>query len=177
MKKPEPKVTSAATAAQSAVKAASGGIDPKLVESLAEIVSRLDLTEVEVEHDGLRIRVARQIQPTYVTMPSASPTASYAPNAVVAPPPVAISDTPAAVGEHAGTVKSPMVGTVYRRPSPDAKPFVDVGSQVKAGEKILLVEAMKTFNEIVAPRSGTITAIHVEDGQPVEYNEPLLVIE
>src|SRR4051812_691218 len=76
--------------------------------------------------------------------------------------------------EHPGTVKSPMVGTAYRRASPDAKPFVEVGSQVKAGDKILLVEAMKTFNEIVAPRAGTVVEIHVEDGQPVEYGEPLI---
>jgi acetyl-CoA carboxylase biotin carboxyl carrier protein len=76
-----------------------------------------------------------------------------------------------------GAVPSPMVGTAYRRPSPDAKPFVEVGSIVKQGERILLVEAMKTFNDIVAPRAGKVTAIMVEDGQPVEYGEPLLVIE
>ena len=79
--------------------------------------------------------------------------------------------------DNPGTVKSPMVGTAFRRPSPDAKPFVDVGSTVKAGDRVLLVEAMKTFNEVVAPRAGTVTAILVEDGQPVEYGEPLLVIE
>ncbi|RYE29658.1 MAG: acetyl-CoA carboxylase biotin carboxyl carrier protein, partial [Hyphomicrobiales bacterium] len=78
---------------------------------------------------------------------------------------------------HPGTVPSPMVGTAYRRPSPDAKPFVEIGSIVKQGERILLVEAMKTFNDIVAPRAGKVTAIMVEDGQPVEYGEPLLVIE
>ena len=78
---------------------------------------------------------------------------------------------------HAGSVASPMVGTAYRRPSPDAKAFVEIGSTVKQGDKILLIEAMKTFNEIVAPRSGTVTAIFVEDGQPVEYGEALLVIE
>ena len=99
----------------------------------------------------------------------------------MAPPPVAATPSPLAAApapaDHPGTVKSPMVGTVYRRPSPEAKAFVDVGSQVKAGEKILLVEAMKTFNEIVAPRAGTVTAIMVEDGQPIEYGQPLLVIE
>jgi len=105
-----------------------------------------------------------------------------APAAVVAPPPTPIA-TPAAATpasapvEHPGTVKSPMVGTAYRRPSPDSKPFVEIGSVVKEGEKILLVEAMKTFNEIVAPRAGTITALFVDDGQPVEYGAPLLVIE
>ncbi|HRK25383.1 MAG TPA: acetyl-CoA carboxylase biotin carboxyl carrier protein, partial [Beijerinckiaceae bacterium] len=78
---------------------------------------------------------------------------------------------------HPGTVRSPMVGTAYRRPSPDAKPFVEVGSQVKAGDKVLLIEAMKTFNEIVAPRGGTITQLLVDDAQPVEFGEPLFVIE
>ncbi|MBX9739933.1 MAG: acetyl-CoA carboxylase biotin carboxyl carrier protein [Beijerinckiaceae bacterium] len=177
MKKPVSKANPAEALERPAPKGAtSGGIDPKLVESLAEIVSRLDLTEVEVEHEGLRIRVARQIQTSYVSVPVAGPAPMQAPAAVIAPPPSPM-DVPVPQVDHAGTVKSPMVGTVYRRPSPDAKAFVDVGSQVKAGEKILLVEAMKTFNEIVAPRAGTVTAIHVEDGQPVEYGEPLLVIE
>ena len=99
-----------------------------------------------------------------------------APAAVVAPPPTLAVPAPNA-GENPGAVKSPMVGTAYRRPSPDSKPFVEVGSQVKAGDKILLIEAMKTFNDIVAPRAGVVTAILVEDGQPVEYGEPLLVIE
>jgi acetyl-CoA carboxylase biotin carboxyl carrier protein len=96
------------------------------------------------------------------------------PPPVIAPAPIS-SKTAAA--QHPGVVKSPMVGTAYRRPSPEAKAFVDVGSVVKEGEKILLVEAMKTFNEIVAPRAGTVTAVLVEDGQPVEYGEPLVVIE
>jgi acetyl-CoA carboxylase biotin carboxyl carrier protein len=180
MKKPVSKAKPAAAAARRAAPAApkgraqAPGIDPALVESLAAIVSRLDLTEIEVEHHGLKIRVARQLQaaPQY-TVAAAAPVAAPS---VIAPPPSPMNPAPAAA-EHPGTVKSPMVGTVYRRPSPDAKAFVEVGSQVKAGEKILLVEAMKTFNEIVAPRSGTVTAVHVEDGQPVEYGEPLLVIE
>jgi acetyl-CoA carboxylase biotin carboxyl carrier protein len=83
-------------------------------------------------------------------------------------------ETPAS---HPGTVLSPMVGTAFRKPSPEARPFVEVGSRVEAGDKLLLVEAMKTFNDIVAPRSGVVTAIFIEDGQPVEYGEPLLVIE
>jgi acetyl-CoA carboxylase biotin carboxyl carrier protein len=104
--------------------------------------------------------------------------AYHAPAAPAASAPVA---APGAAREeiaiHPGTVTSPMVGTVYLRPSPDARPFVEIGTTVKAGEKVLLVEAMKTFNEIVAPRAGTVTAILVEDGQPVEYGEALLVIE
>jgi acetyl-CoA carboxylase biotin carboxyl carrier protein len=95
----------------------------------------------------------------------------------VAPPQAAAMGAPAAPADGAGTVKSPMVGTVYLRSSADAAPFVEVGTQVKTGDKVLLVEAMKTFNEILAPRAGTVTGILVEDGQPVEYGQPLLVIE
>ena len=98
------------------------------------------------------------------------------------PAPVVLSAPAAAdaaqqIADHPGAVKSPMVGTAYLRPSPEAEPFVTVGSVVKAGEKILLIEAMKTFNEIVAPRAGTVSQILVEEGQPVEYGEPLLIIE
>jgi acetyl-CoA carboxylase biotin carboxyl carrier protein len=156
-------------------KSATPAIDPALVEKLAEIAARLGLSEIEVAHGELRIRVARQLAPVHVaaTLPQTLAPMAAAPQAVVAPPPV-----PAApVAEHPGTVKSPMVGTAYRRPSPDAQPFVEIGSQVKAGDKILLIEAMKTFNDIVAPRSGTVTAILVEDSVPVEYGQPLIVIE
>jgi len=97
--------------------------------------------------------------------------------APAAAPLVAVPVEGKAAAVHPGAVTSPMVGTAYRRPSPDAKPFCEIGSVVKAGDRVLLVEAMKTFNDIVAPRAGTIIAIMVEDGQPVEYGEPLLVIE
>jgi acetyl-CoA carboxylase biotin carboxyl carrier protein len=102
------------------------------------------------------------------------------PTAVIAPPPTATEVAAAgkaAAAAHAGAVLSPMVGTAYLRPSPDAKPFIEIGTKVQAGDKLLLVEAMKTFNEITAPRAGTVTAIYVEDGTPVEYGEPLFVIE
>ena len=181
MKKPKPQAK-VSTRAPARKRAASGatGIDPKLVEQLAAIVAQHDLSEVVVEHGGLHIRVARmaavapQGNTTYVTS-ALAPAPAPAPS-VIAPPPTVAAAAPKA-GDHPGAVKSPMVGTAYRRPSPDAKAFIEVGSQVKAGDKILLVEAMKTFNEIVAPRGGTVTAILVEDGQPVEYGEPLLVIE
>lgn len=151
-------------------------IEPALVRELAELLAATDLSEIEVEKGDLRIRVARQ---------TASAAVHYAPAPVMAPPAVAAAAPAAPIGHaapakaeaHAGAVTSPMVGTAYRRPSPEAKAFVEIGSQVKAGDKILLVEAMKTFNEIVAPRAGTVTAIMVEDGQPVEYGEALLVIE
>ena len=148
-------------------------IDPELVRELAELLNQTDLTEIEVEKGDLRVRVARNISAT-VQVPAAAPVmAMPAPVAAAAAAPVEAKPTAA----HPGAVPSPMVGTAYRRPSPDAKPFVEIGSVVKQGERILLVEAMKTFNDIVAPRAGKVTAILVEDGQPVEYGEPLLVIE
>ncbi len=149
--------------------------DPDLVRELATLMATTDLTEIEVEKGDLRIRVARTVTAS-VTVPMPAP--AFAPPQ---PVPVAPSVTagmalkPAAL--HPGTVPSPMVGTAYRKPSPDAKDFVEVGSRIEAGERVLLIEAMKTFNEIAAPRSGVVTAIFVEDGQPVEYGEPLLVIE
>jgi acetyl-CoA carboxylase biotin carboxyl carrier protein len=153
-------------------------IDPALVRELAKLIADTDLTEIEVEKGDLRIRVARQVTivPATVHVPVQAPA-----SAVAAPPAGIPGAAPGAnrteVANHPGTLTSPMVGTAYRRASPDAKAFVEVGSVVKAGDKVLLVEAMKTFNEILAPRAGMITAVLVEDGQPVEYGEPLLVIE
>jgi acetyl-CoA carboxylase biotin carboxyl carrier protein len=156
--------------------------DPELVRELAMLIADTDLTEIEVEKGDLRIRVARTIT-TQVTVPVAAP-AAHGP--VIAPPPGAAPAAPAALDPaesaraaagHPGAVLSPMVGTAYRKPSPEAKSFVEIGSKVQAGDKVLLIEAMKTFNDIVAPRAGTVTALFVEDGTPVEYGEPLLVIE
>jgi acetyl-CoA carboxylase biotin carboxyl carrier protein len=176
------KATSAETASAKTapLKAAREGVDPALVRELALVLGETNLTEIEVRHGKLRIRVSRHA--AAVAAPAVVHAA--APMAVVAPPPTAVAGPraaeaaePARVADHPGVVKSPMVGTAYGRPSPEAKPFIEVGSQVKAGDKIFLVEAMKTFNEIVAPRAGTVTQILVEDGQPVEYDQPLLVIE
>ena len=150
-------------------------IDTDLVEVLARLLGKTDLSEIEVEKGDLRIKVARTLSAApmshavHVAAPAVAPVQAAAP---AAPAPAGKADA-----AHAGAVPSPMVGTAYRRPSPDAKAFVEVGSVVKAGEKILLIEAMKTFNEIIAPRAGTITSILVEDGQPVEFGETLLVIE
>ncbi|HUZ90857.1 MAG TPA: biotin/lipoyl-containing protein [Methylocella sp.] len=140
----------------------AAAIDTELVEVLAQIVTRLGLSEIEVASGDFKIRVARQLSASIIQPAAAPPQVSAA-----APAP---ADGP-------GTVKSPMVGTAYLRPSPEAAPFVEIGVQVKAGDKVLLVEAMKTFNEILAPHAGTVTGILVEDGQPVEYGQPLLVIE
>jgi acetyl-CoA carboxylase biotin carboxyl carrier protein len=150
--------------------------DPELVRELATLIAETDLTEIEVEKGDLRIRVARTVTAT-VTVPMAAP----AP-AVPAALPAARPAGDAAPGgqppaSHPGAITSPMVGTAYRKPSPEAKPFIEVGARVAVGDKLLLIEAMKTFNEIAAPRAGTVTAIFIEDGQPVEFGEPLLVIE
>lgn len=148
-------------------------IDPELVREMAQLINETDLTEIEVQKGDLRIRVARTITATVMAPVAAAPAFAAAP---VAAPVAAPADAKAAAA-HPGTVNSPMVGTAYRRPSPEAKPFIEIGQEVKAGERVLLVEAMKTFNDIVAPRAGKVIAILVEDGQPVEYGEPLLVIE
>jgi acetyl-CoA carboxylase biotin carboxyl carrier protein len=152
-------------------------IDPGLIRELAELLNDTDLTEVEVQHGELRIRVARNIQlapfsaplpaaPAY-TVPAPAPVPAAAPTAAPAADPA----------NHPGLVKSPMVGTAYRAPEPGAKVFVDVGTQVKEGQTLLIIEAMKTMNAIPAPRAGTVTQILVGDAQPVEYGEPLMIIE
>ena len=125
----------------------------------------MDLSEIEYQVGDLRIRVARQMAQAVVLAP--------APEARAA----AVAPASAVSVEHPGTVKSPMVGTAYLRPAPESPPFVDVGSTVRAGDKILLVEAMKTFNEIIAPKGGTVREILVADGEPVEYGQALFVIE
>jgi acetyl-CoA carboxylase biotin carboxyl carrier protein len=149
----------------------AGWIDMDLVSNLAQLVIRLGLSEIEIEKGDFKVRVSRMMS---------SSAAAPAPPPHAAPPqtaPPAPAEKETAVADGPGMVKSPMVGTVYLRPSPAAPPFVELGSKVKSGEKLLLVEAMKTFNEILAPREGTVTSILVEDGQPVEYGQPLLVIE
>jgi acetyl-CoA carboxylase biotin carboxyl carrier protein len=152
--------------------------DPDLVRELATLIADTDLTEIEVEKGDLRIRVARNVTAAPTAAPALPTVTASIP--VIAPPPspaAQAASSARAAAAHPGAVLSPMVGTAFRKPSPEAKVFVEVGSKVEAGDKVLLVEAMKTFNEIVAPRSGTVTAIFVEDGTPVEYGEPLLVIE
>lgn len=148
-------------------------IDPELVRELAHLVTETGLSEIEVEKGDLRIRVARRIEPVSVQVAAPAPIAAAAPAPVHMPAALAPVEP---VRTDPGTVPSPMVGTAYLRPSPDAKPFIEVGTRVEVGDKLLLIEAMKTFNEIVATRAGTVTAIFVEDGQPVEFGEALLVI-
>jgi acetyl-CoA carboxylase biotin carboxyl carrier protein len=150
-------------------------IDPKLVERLGEIATRLDLSEIEVVQGELKIRVARQIG--VAAMPVAPIPTPVVATAAVAAPIVNSAASSASTANHPGAITSPMVGTAYLRPSPEAQRFVETGAQVKAGDTVMLIEAMKTFNEITAPRSGTIGTIFVDDGQPVEFGQPLIVIE
>ena len=166
----------ATPAAKPKTAAAGAGVDTELLREIARLLGESDLTEIEVEKGDLRIRAARMPAAASATATIALP--AYAPPPVAAPPQApARPAASAAPAEHADALKSPMVGTAYLRPAPDAKPFVEVGARVTAGDKLLLIEAMKTFNDIVAPKGGVVTAILVEDGQPVEYGEPLLVIE
>lgn len=149
-------------------------IDTDLVKDIASLLSESDLTEIEVEHEGLRIRVVRAPAPVIAAAPLAA--APVAP-AAAAVAPTAAADAPADLSKHPGAVTSPMVGTAYLSPEPGAAPFVEVGASVKEGQTVLIVEAMKTMNAIPAPRSGTVTRVLVGNAQPVEYGEPLLIIE
>ncbi|OYX00399.1 MAG: acetyl-CoA carboxylase, biotin carboxyl carrier protein [Caulobacter vibrioides] len=155
-------------------------IDARLVRKIADILKDTGLSEIEVEHAGLKIRVARELTaapvnyvqaaaPTYAPAPVAAPAAA-------APAPVAEA-APAPAAARGDAVKSPMVGTAYLSPQPGADAFVKVGDTVSAGQTLLIVEAMKTMNPIAAPKAGKIVEILVDDAQPVEFGEPLVVIE
>jgi acetyl-CoA carboxylase biotin carboxyl carrier protein len=149
--------------------------DSALIRELALLLDETSLTEIEIERAGLRVRVARNI-----SVAAALP-AAYAPSMAAAPAPAAAAAPAAApvadLAKHPGAVPSPMVGTAYWSPEPGAKPFVEVGSKVTAGQTLLIIEAMKTMNQIPSPRAGTVTQILIEDGQPVEFGEPLMIIE
>jgi acetyl-CoA carboxylase biotin carboxyl carrier protein len=148
------------------------GIDQALIRDLANILNETDLTEIEVEQDELRIRVSRAGTPQYVSAPIPAPVAA------VAAPVAAVAAAPApAARDNKNAITAPMVGTAYLAPAPGARPFIEIGSAVKEGQTLLIIEAMKTMNQIPAPRSGTVTEILVEDASPVEYGEPLIVIE
>jgi acetyl-CoA carboxylase biotin carboxyl carrier protein len=147
----------------------SPAVDHDVIRELAKLLEETGLTEIQYERDGISIRVARH--------GGARATDTAAPGPVVPAAPAAPAAAPVDPTRHPGLVASPMVGTAYRGPEPGARPFVEVGSQVKAGEPLIIIEAMKTMNQIPAPRSGTVVQILVEDGQPVEYGEPLMIIE
>ncbi len=146
--------------------------DSALIRELATLLGETSLTEIEIERAGLRLRVARNVSiaaamPAHVAPVAAAPVAA----------PAAASAASADLSKHPGAVTSPMVGTAYWAPEPGAKPFIDVGTKVSVGQTLLIIEAMKTMNQIPSPRAGTVTQILVEDGQPVEFGEPLVIIE
>ena len=160
----------------SSPKAPADPIDARLVRKLADILTDTGLSEIEVEHAGLKIRVAKTLtaQPM-MQVAAAAPMAAAAPPAVANP---AASAEPAIVERSKGDlVNSPMVGTVYLQPQPGADSFVKVGDTVQAGQTMMIIEAMKTMNPIPAPKGGKVVEIIVADGQPVEFGEPLAVIE
>jgi acetyl-CoA carboxylase biotin carboxyl carrier protein len=158
-------------------------VDQELLRSIAELINKENLAEIEIEHEEFRIRVTRSFGKEYVQM--AAP--AYAPQGYAAAPAPAAAPAgsvpaaaPAAVEDLAsnpGTLTSPMVGTAYRSPEPGKPAFVEIGTRVSEGQTVVIIEAMKTMNQIPAHKSGTVTRILVEDSQPVEYGEPLVVIE
>jgi acetyl-CoA carboxylase biotin carboxyl carrier protein len=145
-------------------------VDQDLIRELAELLTETGLTEIEVERDDTRVRVARNVGGTVVAPQMTAPVS-------VAATPGATAAAPVTDATHPGAVHSPMVGTAFRAPEPGGRPYVDIGDQVNQGDTLLIVEAMKTMNQIPAPRSGKVTKILFEDGQPVEFGEPLLIVE
>jgi acetyl-CoA carboxylase biotin carboxyl carrier protein len=142
-------------------------VNHELIHELTKLLDETGLTEIEIEQDGQRVRVARG---------AAAPASVYAPREL--PQSVGESSSaPIDPSKHPGVVISPMVGTAYAAAEPGAKPFIEIGSKVKAGDTLLIIEAMKTMNQIPAPRAGTVIQILFEDGQPVEFGEPLVIIE
>src|SRR3954453_20438205 len=146
--------------------------DSALIRELALLLDETSLTEIEIERAGLRVRVARNIS---ITAAAPGTVRAAAITQIAAGPPAAgrVAD----LSQHPAAVPSPMVGTAYWSPEPGAKPFIEVGSKVSVGHTLLIIEAMKTMNQIPSPRAGTVTQILVEDGQPVEFGEPLVIIE
>ncbi|CDP51058.1 acetyl-CoA carboxylase biotin carboxyl carrier protein [Paradevosia shaoguanensis] len=156
-------------------------VDQDLIRTIAELLNKENLAEIEIEQDDFRVRVTRSFAKEMVQV--AAP--AYAPAPMVAAPQAAVpaGSVPAAapavedLASNPGTLTSPMVGTAYRAAEPGASPFVEVGTKVSEGQTVVIIEAMKTMNQIPAHRSGTVTRILVEDAQPVEYGQPLIVIE
>lgn len=154
-----------------AKKGSEGSGEHQLIRDLAELLNETGLSEIEIEKSGLKVRVART-----VTIAAAAP-AAYAAAAPAAGPGTPAAPAAGDPGRHPGAVKSPMVGTAYRAADPAATPFIEIGSKVAQGQTLLIIEAMKTMNQIPAPKAGTVTAILFENGQPVEFGEPLVIIE
>ena len=145
-------------------------VNHELIHELTKLLDETGLTEIEIEQDGQRVRVAR----------GAAPSAAVAAPRAAMPPPQTVGESaskPIDPAKHPGVVISPMVGTAYMAPEPGAKPFIEIGSKVKTGDTLLIIEAMKTMNQIPAPRAGSVIQILFEDGQPVEFGQPLVIVE
>jgi acetyl-CoA carboxylase biotin carboxyl carrier protein len=154
-------------------------LDKGLIRDLAQLLNETGLTEIEIEKDDLKVRVARHVAASPTIAVGASAPAALLPAATHSAPQTSQQSAPAGPdpASHPGCVKSPMVGTAYRAPEPGAAPFIDIGTRVTQGQTLLIIEAMKTMNHIPAPRSGVVKEILIENGQPVEFGEPLVIIE
>jgi acetyl-CoA carboxylase biotin carboxyl carrier protein len=172
-KKPSGKPSSAAKSKGKSQSGTKGSANRALILELADLLDETGLTEIEI--DGGRVRVSRgAIATAGIPAQAPAPVSRAAP----APQPVADATSKSAdYSKHPGLVASPMVGTAYMSPEPGKKPFVDVGQRVKAGQTLLIIEAMKTMNQIPAPRDGTVTQILFDDGQPVEFGQALMIVE
>jgi acetyl-CoA carboxylase biotin carboxyl carrier protein len=146
-------------------------VDHELIRELAQLLRETGLSEIEIDRDGMRVRVAREMAML------AAPATAAAASAPAPASPAAPSESSPDFSKHPGCLRSPMVGTAYLSPEPGAAPFVEVGSRVSQGQTILIIEAMKTMNHIPAPKAGTVTRILVGNQQPVEFGEPLAIIE
>jgi acetyl-CoA carboxylase biotin carboxyl carrier protein len=178
MPDPEPLSEPTPERAPDRTKSASEAIDTRLVRRLADILKDTGLTTIEVERGDLKIRVAREVTVAAAPLAAQMIPAPLAPAAApVAPPPSVAAAAPVPEGPKGDVVKSPMVGTIYMQPQPGAKSFIQVGDRIELGQTLLIIEAMKTMNPIPAPKGGVVTAILIEDGQPVEYGEPLVVLD
>lgn len=148
--------------------------DPATIRELAQILRESDLTEIELVDNDMRVKLVRQVTVAAMAMPVA---AAHAGPAITALAPALVAPAAEIDADHPGAVNSPMVGVAYLSAEPTAAPFVTLGSKVTQGQTLLLIEAMKTYNQIKAPRAGTVTRILVESGTPVEFGEPLMIVE
>jgi acetyl-CoA carboxylase biotin carboxyl carrier protein len=153
-------------------KSSADPVESRLIRQLAGILDETGLTEIEIEKSGLRVRVARS-----VSVSAVAPMPQHTSPQMVSPAGATTGVSKPAETTHPGLVTSPMVGTAYLAPSPGAAPFVKVGDTVKEGQTLLIIEAMKTMNQIPAPRSGRVVQVIVADGQPIEYGEPIMIVE
>jgi acetyl-CoA carboxylase biotin carboxyl carrier protein len=154
-----------------------GSVEQEIIRELAALLDETGLSEIEIEKSGLKVRVARMLTVNAAAVPVVAASGSLAPATRAPQPGAPQAPTDSDPATHPGCVKSPMVGTAYRAPEPGAAPFIEIGTRVAQGQTLMIIEAMKTMNHIPAPKAGTVTHIFVENGQPVEFGEPLVIID